>query len=160
MGLGFIVFLLTPIVEMYLLIEIGGIIGTLPTIGLVVFTALAGVVLLRLQGFATLARGVGRLNRGELPLKEVAEGLLLAVAGALLLTPGFVTDSAGFALLLPPVRQALARWLLRRVEIRMPPGSGGPGPYDDGPPGPGGDRGPVVIEGDYEERPGRDPRSR
>jgi len=160
MGLGFLIFLLTPIVEMYLLIEVGGIIGTLPTIGLVVFTALAGVVLLRLQGFATLARGVGRLNRGELPLKEVAEGLLLAVAGALLLTPGFVTDSVGFVLLLPPSRQALARWLLRRVEIRVPPGNG-PGPYGDGPPpGQGGERGPVVIEGEFEARSERDDRRR
>ncbi len=115
-----LVFFLTPIVEMYLLIEVGGQIGSLPTIGLVMLTAVIGVALLKRQGLATLTRGVGRMQRGEAPIGEMAEGILLAVAGALLLTPGFVTDAVGFVLLWPPTRVIVARWLLSRVTIAMP----------------------------------------
>ena len=112
-----LVFFLTPIVEMYLLIEVGGQIGGLPTIGLVMLTAVIGVALLKRQGLATLTRGMGRMQRGEVPIGEMAEGILLAVAGALLLTPGFVTDGIGFVLLWPPTRVIVARWLLSRVTI-------------------------------------------
>lgn len=115
-----LVFFLTPIVEMYLLIEVGGQIGTLPTIGLVMLTAVIGVALLKKQGLATLTRGLGRMQRGEAPIGEMAEGILLAVAGALLLTPGFVTDAVGFMLLWPPTRVIVARWMLSRVKIVMP----------------------------------------
>ncbi len=115
-----LVFFLTPIVEMYLLIEVGGQIGSLPTIGLVMLTAVIGVALLKRQGLATLTRGMGRMQRGEVPIGEMAEGILLAVAGALLLTPGFVTDGIGFMLLWPPTRVIVARWLLSRVTIMTP----------------------------------------
>jgi UPF0716 protein FxsA len=115
-----LVFFLTPIVEMYLLIEVGGYIGAVPTIGLVMITAVIGVALLRIQGLATLTRGVSRLNRGELPAREMVEGLLLAVAGALLLTPGFITDAVGFVLLAPPSRQLIAQYVLSRVRIIDP----------------------------------------
>ena len=114
------VFFLTPIAEMYLLIEVGGYIGTVPTILLVMLTAVIGVALLRSQGLATLTRGVGRLQRGEVPAREMAEGILLAVAGALLITPGFCTDAVGFVLLFPPTRQALAAWMLSRVTLLAP----------------------------------------
>ncbi|MEE4299679.1 MAG: FxsA family protein, partial [Pseudomonadales bacterium] len=110
----FLAFLLTPIVEMYLLIKVGGWIGALPTIGLVALTAMIGVALLRQQGFATLLRGQQRLAAGELPAQEMMEGFALAVGGALLLTPGFVTDGFGFALLLPFTRRALVHWLMKR----------------------------------------------
>ena len=119
MGKWLLLFLLTPLVEMYLLIKVGGWIGAWPTIGLVALTAVVGVALLKRQGLATLARGVARLNGGELPARELAEGVLLAVAGALLLTPGFVTDTFGFALLTPVLRARLAAALLTRV---VPPG--------------------------------------
>ena len=115
-----LVFFLTPIVEMYLLIEVGCQIGSLPTIGLVMLTAVIGVALLKRQGLATLTRGMGRMQRGEVPIGEMAEGILLAVAGALLLTPGFVTDGIGFVLLWPPTRVIVARWLLSRVTIVAP----------------------------------------
>ena len=105
---------------MYLLIEVGGYIGAVPTIGLVMITAVIGVALLRIQGLATLTRGVSRLNRGELPAREMVEGLLLAVAGALLLTPGFITDAVGFVLLAPPSRQRIAQYVLSRVRIIDP----------------------------------------
>ena len=112
-----LIFFLTPIIEMYLLIEVGGYIGAWPTIALVMITAVIGITLLRIQGLSTLTRGVGRLQGGELPAREMVEGLLLAVAGALLLTPGFVTDGIGFVLLTPPLRAAIAEKVLARVQV-------------------------------------------
>ena len=109
--------MLTPVAELALLIEVGGRVGVLATIGLVLLTAVVGVSLLRHQGLATLTRGVGRLGSGELPAKELAEGVLLAIAGALLVTPGFLTDGLGFALLWPTFRSGIAERLLRRVSI-------------------------------------------
>ena len=117
-----LVFFLTPILEMYLLIEVGGYLGTLPTIGLVMLTAVIGVALLRRQGLATLTRGLGRLQRGEIPAQEMAEGILLGIAGALLITPGFVTDAVGFAFLLPVSRVLIARKLLAKITIIGPQG--------------------------------------
>jgi len=108
-------FVVIPVVEMWLLIEVGSRIGALPTIALVLLTAVIGLALLRRQGFATLVRGHRRLEEGELPATEIVEGLVLAVAGALLLTPGFVTDAIGFAGLIPQSRQWLVRRLLARI---------------------------------------------
>jgi UPF0716 protein FxsA len=151
MGFWLLVFFLTPIAEMYLLIEVGGYIGTVPTIGLVMLTAVIGIGLLRAQGLATLTRGMGRLQRGEVPAREMAEGILLAVAGALLITPGFVTDGVGFLLLFPPTRAALASWMLSRVTLV---GSTGFDPQHD----PFGSASRTrdesrIIEGDFEQRP-------
>lgn len=113
-----LIFFLTPIAEMYLLITVAGYIDAWPTIILVMLTAVIGVALLKRQGLATLTRGMGRLNHGEVPAREMAEGILLAVAGALLLTPGFITDCVGFVLLFPPARMAIASVLLKRVEAQ------------------------------------------
>ncbi len=107
-----LVFILVPIVEIYFLIKVGDVIGALPTVLLVVFTAFLGVFLLRWQGLSTLYRVQTSLERGELPASAMVEGLLLLIAGALLLTPGFVTDAIGFALLVPTLRQQLARFLI------------------------------------------------
>lgn len=127
---------------MYLLIRVGGYIGAWPTIALVMVTAVVGVALLRLQGLATLTRGLGRLDSGELPAREMAEGILLAVAGAFLITPGFVTDAGGFLLLVPALRRAAAERLLARVVVA-----------GTGPPGPGGpESGVTIIEGEFESR--------
>ena len=142
-----LVFFITPIVEMYLLITVAGYIDAWPTIALVMLTAVIGVALLKRQGLATLTRGVTRMNRGEVPAQEMAEGILLAVAGALLLTPGFVTDVVGFLLLFPPSRQALVVLLLRRVEIHTAPS---PGAYSA--PQPTSESRPVTLEGDYEKK--------
>ena len=103
---------------MYLLIEVAGYINVWPTIGLVMLTAVIGVALLKRQGVATLSRGMGRLNAGEVPATEMAEGILLAVSGALLITPGFFTDTAGFLLLFPPARMLIARQLLKRAQMQ------------------------------------------
>ena len=109
-------FFLTPIIEMYLLIEVAGYIDAWPTIGLVMLTAVVGVALLKRQGIATLTRGVQRAQQGQMPATEMAEGILLAVAGALLITPGFVTDFVGFTLLFPPSRKIAPRGSARMSE--------------------------------------------
>ncbi len=139
-----VVFFTVPLVEMYVLIKVGEQIGALPTIGLVVLTAVIGVALLRQQGLSTLTRGVSRLKSGEVPASEMLEGLLLAVGGALLLTPGFVTDAIGFALLMPWSRQAVARYIFDRwvVSSVIDVGLGGARHDDEG----------DVIEGDYTRR--------
>ena len=100
---------------MYLLIEVAGYIDAWPTIALVMLTAVVGVALLKRQGMATLTRGVQRMQQGQMPATEMAEGILLAVAGALLITPGFVTDFVGFMLLFPPSRIVIAKSLMSRV---------------------------------------------
>ena len=102
---------------MYLLIAVAGYIDALPTIGLVMLTAVIGVGLLRQQGLETLTRGVGKMNQGQMPAQEMAEGLLLAIAGALLITPGFVTDGIGFVILFPPTRLIVARLMLSRIQV-------------------------------------------
>lgn len=116
-----LLFFLVPLIEMYILIEVGGTIGAWTTISLVVLTAVAGVSLIRVQGIATLTRGFARLNAGELPASELGEGVILGLAGALMLTPGFVTDAVGFALLVPAIRRKLAFYLLGRIHaVSMP----------------------------------------
>ena len=113
----FLIFVITPVLEMWLLINVGAQIGALPTIGLVLLTAFVGVNLLRYQGFDTLWRGQRKFAEGQLPAQEIAEGIILAVSGALLLTPGFVTDAIGFAGLIPMVRGAMARLVLSRMVV-------------------------------------------
>ena len=100
-------FIVLPILEMYILIEVGGFIGALNTIGLVLLTALLGLMLLRQQGFRTLLNARNKLMQAELPTEEIVTGIFLAVGGALLLTPGFVTDFIGFTCLLPFTRRFL-----------------------------------------------------
>ena len=100
-------FIVLPILEMYILIEVGGFIGALNTIGLVLLTALLGLMLLRQQGFRTLLNARNKLMQAELPTEEIVTGIFLAVGGALLLTPGFVTDFIGFMCLLPFTRSLL-----------------------------------------------------
>lgn len=107
-------FILTPLIEIYLFIEVGTAIGALPTILLVVITAIVGVALLRQQGLSTMQRVQKQMQHGEIPAVGMLEGMMLFFAGALLLTPGFFTDAIGFALLIPPVRKALALWFLER----------------------------------------------
>ena len=145
-----LVFFLTPIVEMYLLFQVADVIDPLPTIALVMLTAVIGVALLKRQGLATLTRGMTRLDAGQLPAREMAEGLLLAVAGALLLTPGFITDTIGFALLTPPIRRAVAERMLGQVRVVHPgaPGTDTPRGGRAASPGAPGD----VIEGEFERR--------
>ncbi|MBN4080383.1 FxsA family protein [Beggiatoa alba] len=113
-----ILFLSVPLLEIYLLLKIGSSIGVFSTVILVVLTAVIGVWLLRLQGFATLARAQASIARGELPATTMLEGLMLFVAGALLLTPGFFTDTVGFLLLIPITRQWIIAYLINHGVMR------------------------------------------
>jgi UPF0716 protein FxsA len=114
----FLFFVITPFVEIYLLLQIGAIVGLLPTLSLVVFTAVLGAWLLRQQGFATWKRFQNQLNKGEVPAYEMIEGPILLVGGALLLTPGFFTDVLGFACLIPQARQAFVRYIVEKHLIQ------------------------------------------
>ncbi len=159
----FLILLVVPIIEIALFIEIGGLIGTWPTIAIVVLTALLGTVMLRRQGMAALRGVQSRLADGENPGRLLADGAMILVAGALLLTPGFFTDAIGFALLVPAVRS----WLWARLAPRLTvvhvsaQAAGARRP-------PGGERGHVppggqTVEGEYEEidpEPARPPMDR
>ncbi|MEJ2380355.1 MAG: FxsA family protein [Gammaproteobacteria bacterium] len=135
-----LLFLLVPLLEIYVLIKVGGIIGAVPTIALIVFSAVLGSLLVRHQGFYTLARVRESMERGEVPAVPMLEGALLLLGGFLLLLPGFITDVVGLLMLVPWVRRRLVLWFLRHS-------AGGPGAPGPGP-GPG-ERGPRTIEGDY-----------
>ena len=133
----FLLFIAVPLVEIYLLLEVGGMIGAFPTVGLVVLTAVAGAALVRAQGFSTIRQVRRSMDAGELPAVAIIEGIFLLVAGALLLTPGFLTDAIGFGCLVPPLRRALIMRLIETRVIR---------PHH---PGSASHHGPV-IEGEYE----------
>ena len=111
----FLLFIVLPLAEIYLLLEIGGIIGAIPTIGLVVLTAAIGAALVRAQGFSTILQIRRSMEAGEVPAVAIVEGVFLLVAGALLLTPGFLTDAIGFGCLIPALRRAL---IIRFIEAR------------------------------------------
>jgi len=106
-------FLCIPIAEIAVFIKAGQIIGVGWTLALVVLTAVLGTALLRRQGLRTLTLAQEKLNRGELPVGELFDGLCLLAAGALLLTPGFITDIIGLALFIPPVRKLLGTAMLK-----------------------------------------------
>ena len=112
----FALFIAIPILEMVVLIQVGQQIGALWTIVLVLLTAFIGINLLRYQGLSTLSRATWRMQSGQIPAQEMLEGILLAVGGALLLTPGFVTDTIGFLLLVPFTRQFFASRLMGRFK--------------------------------------------
>lgn len=118
MPILFLIFILIPIIEITLFIKLGGYLGLLPTIGLVFLTAIVGVTLLRWQGMATLLRAKSRMAEGKMPAQEMAEGILLAIAGAFLLTPGFFTDAIGFVLLFPPVRRMVYAYFKGRMKFQ------------------------------------------
>ena len=113
-----VLFLIIPIIEVYLLIEVGSRIGAGWTILLVITTAVIGVNLLRQQGISTLMRANQVMSQGQVPAMEMMEGLLLAVGGALLITPGFFTDVIGFICLLPFTRRGIIQYLLLNSTIK------------------------------------------
>ena len=169
-------FILVPLIEIGLFIEIGGWLGLWPTLGLILLTAFVGTALLRQQGLATLRRAQSQLDSGQLPAKELFDGVCLLAGGLLLLTPGFFTDAVGFALLIPPFRDVLRRFFskhattihMRRGHMRQGKAAGfehpqqhphggdwqdRKGPEHPGrgwsrPKGPGSNQGPT-IDGDY-----------
>ncbi|WP_439859550.1 FxsA family protein [Pseudomonas sp. MBLB4136] len=148
-----LLFLLFPIIELALLIKVGGAIGVLPTLLLVIATAILGSVLLRVAGVATAWRAREKLARGELPEQEMLEGLLIAVGGGLLLLPGFISDIFGVVCLIPFTRRLLVAKLRQRAaeqamrqrafadDLAARAGQARPGAAR-----------PNVLEGEYERR--------
>jgi UPF0716 protein FxsA len=114
-----LLFTIVPLVELALLVWIGKHIGLLPTLGIVLGTGFLGAALARHEGLRCWRAAQGRIRRGELPTDSLLDGLLILVAGALLITPGVLTDLAGFSLLTPPVRRALRRHLARRIRAKI-----------------------------------------
>ena len=116
-------FIAIPIAEIAVFIQAGERFGLWPTLGLIILTALLGATLLRFQGLRTLHRVQESLSHGEMPIGEVFNGLCLLIAGALLITPGFLTDGFGFALFVPRIRQAigsiLAKVLMSQKSIHI-----------------------------------------
>jgi UPF0716 protein FxsA len=147
----FAAFLLVPLIEIALFIQVGGAIGLWPTLGIVVLTAILGTWLVRTQG----AMAMGNLRRSfsdlDDPTEPLAHGAMILIAGALLLTPGFFTDGVGFALLAPPVRQAVFKYLRKRVHVQR---------FEMGPENPRRPHHPDVIETEYHEVGPNDPQSR
>jgi len=120
----FFMFLAIPLIEIAILLEIGKVVGVAYTIILVIGTAALGAALLRQQGLSTIAKVQMNMDQGNLPATELIEGLMLLVAGALLLTPGFFTDVFGFLVLIPALRRRIAQTFLAnfiqsQIDIRQ-----------------------------------------
>ena len=146
----FVAFLLVPLIEIGLFIQIGGWIGLWPTLGIVILTAILGTYLVRSQGVMALNNLRGSFSRLEDPSEPLAHGAMILLAGALLLTPGFFTDAVGFALLAPPVRSALIGYVRKHITVQS---------FEMGPqPDPFANRDirrprDTVIDGDFQEVP-------
>ncbi|MBO6886795.1 MAG: FxsA family protein [Thalassospira sp.] len=179
MGFYFLaIFVAMPIIEIAVFIQAGELIGLWPTIGVVVLTAIIGTSLMRAQGLQTLAKAQSQMDQGEMPIGALFDGICILIAGVLLLTPGFVTDTFGFLLLVPPLRQLIgAKVIMKLVQsgkIRTnfrgatysSGGQGGPngrGPNGAGGHGAGGHGGArprgagPIIDGDFEDVSPNDP---
>lgn len=135
-----LLFIVVPLIEIALFIQVGGLIGLWPTLAIVILTAIIGTTLMRRQGLSTLARLQTEMHQGQDPTNAMAHGALILVAGMLLLTPGFFTDALGLSLLIPGVRAAAIRRAAQTMKGKVTIVGAGPnGPvYDD------------VIDADYQ----------
>ena len=107
----FLFFVLVPIAELYVLISIGSMIGVLPTIALVIVTAMAGAYLAHMQGLSVMLRVRENLAQGFMPAEDLLDGLLIFLAGMALVVPGLITDAAGLLILFPLTRNLFKQWL-------------------------------------------------
>ena len=114
MPLLLLIFIVVPLAEIAVFIQVGDAIGLGPTIAIVIITAIIGTALLRAQGFATINRAQKTVSEGGIPIDSVIDGASLLVAGAFLLTPGMITDSLGFLLFIPAFRHWLAKWAFNK----------------------------------------------
>ncbi|UUP17585.1 FxsA family protein [Nitratireductor thuwali] len=114
-----------PLLEIAVFVVVGSQIGVLPTLGLVLLTAVAGTILLRIQGFGLLARVRHTLDEGRMPGRDLVHGVMIMIAGVLLLTPGFVTDTLGFLLFVPAIRDIGWRFLRDRITVVSAGAAGG-----------------------------------
>lgn len=137
----FLLFLLVPLIEIALFIQIGGFIGLFPTLAIVVITAVLGTMLVRSQGLAVINQVRGSFETLRDPTEPLAHGAMILFSGALLLTPGFFTDAVGFALLVPGVRARVYRAIRSRINVQsFEYGTAERPPQDD-----------VIIDADYED---------
>ena len=154
MALLVVLFIVVPIAELYVIVQVGQLIGIWPTLALLLADAILGSMLLKHQGRSAWRRFNEALAQRRFPGKEVADGVLIIIGGALLLTPGFLTDIFGLLLLIPPTR-AVARRLLRRLTIGrfMVVGMPGGGPAPRPSPEPRGEKRPYDFDATAEEVP-------
>lgn len=151
-------FILVPLVEIALFITVGQQIGLLWTILIVIVTAVIGTAMVQQQGLSALQRGQAEMQKGQLPVGPMRDGFFLFGAGALLLTPGFLTDAVGFALLIPPVRKRISDFIMKRVmnsphikvQSTIFETTDRPGPHEEPPRQPPPGKGPV-IDGEFSE---------
>ena len=123
MGRLLLLFIVVPIVELAILLEIGERVGLLATLALIALTGVLGAYLARRQGLGILSEIRSEMNEGRLPAGQLVDGALILVAGAVLMTPGVLTDAFGFFCLMPPGRRFLKRYLSRRFERAVESGS-------------------------------------
>lgn len=115
----FALFIIVPIIEISVLMQVGALIGAWPTVAIVILSAWLGAKYVRQQGLATMQSVQTKMAQGEMPSSEIVTGMMLLVAGVLLVTPGFVTDIVGLSLLIPSVRQALASTVQKHIKINQ-----------------------------------------
>ncbi len=148
----FLLFAIMPIIEIALLVQVGDIIGGWNTIALVIISAFVGAYFVRREGVSTLTTAQQKMQSNQIPGQEMLEGLMLVVAGVLLVTPGFITDTFGLLLVLPPTRKLLAKKLKKHLSMQVVSGasfqshqqynaSARPQSKEDG-----------VIEGEYQDK--------
>ncbi|HZK25134.1 MAG TPA: FxsA family protein [Oscillospiraceae bacterium] len=123
LGRLLLLMIIVPILEIFLLIEVGQQIGVLPTVTIVLLTGLLGIMLARTQGFYVLTRIVNSLRKGELPGDDILNGLLVLIGASFLLTPGLITDTAGFILLIPRTRRTVKVWLYYKLTKALKDGT-------------------------------------
>ena len=114
-----VLFLVMPIAEIYVLLTAGSHFGVLPVVAACVFTAILGGFLLRLQGLSALNKARLSISEGKVPVESAVDGVLLIVSAPFLMTPGFITDAAGFLLLVPAVRRMIGRYVLQRIKRKI-----------------------------------------
>lgn len=115
-GVLLLLFLVVPILELAVIVQVGQAIGTIPTLGLLILMSVAGAWLMKREGLGVIRRAQRQVRDGKVPSREVADGFLIVLGGALMLTPGFVSDLVGMALLLPPVRAVVRPALVSRLQ--------------------------------------------
>ena len=113
----FLAFTLIPMIELYLLIKLGAVIGAFNTLLLVILTGATGAYLARLQGLQVMFRVRERLQQGEMPAEDMLDALIILIAGIVLLTPGLLTDMVGLLLLLPSIRFRFKVWLRQKLDL-------------------------------------------
>lgn len=124
LGKLFVLFTTMTLIEVYVLMSVGGLLGAELTIGIIILTAFLGSYLVRTQGLQTVQRLQARLSAGEMPGQEIVEGIMLLICGVLLVTPGFVTDTLGLLVLTPQIRGHLAKSILAQYKDRIIPQQG------------------------------------